>query len=181
MQMHTKSFVDQATNSFCSIKTIIIYSRTQLGRTPIIQTPLVKDTWKRHSDMVYVLIRTTYYVWQVVPSFTYFCLCIIKLITLFSASTVGYNTIQQQAKYLCSTNALSSIIKNIYTLKIFISLGKLTFSTITENNFYTKWHTPMTVSRTRSLVGPVCTWGLKINLTSHVYMQYFICAKIHSR
>ena len=81
--------------------------------------------------MVYVQIRTTTYdkLCQLLHTFVY------ALITLFNASTVGYNTIQQQPKYLCSANPLSSIVKN-------------TFFTIAENNFYTiaKWHAPVTIS-----------------------------------
>ena len=69
------------------------------------------------------------------------CACdtfVYTLNTLFNSSTVGYNTLQQQAKYPCLANPLF-IDRQNNTLKTFTSPEELTFFTI----LYIKQYTPL--------------------------------------
>ena len=88
---------------------------------------------------------------------------------LFYASTVVYNTSQQQAKSFVQQTHFSSITKVIH-LKL-VSLWELTFSTIAEINFTVKQHSSLTVSRTQSCTDPVCPWGFNTNLMSSTHLQ----------
>ena len=87
--------------------------------------------------------------------------------------------ISEQIKYLCPANPLFINHQN-HTLKDFASLEEMTFFIVAEINCYIEHHTSLTISRMRSLAGPVYTCGFKTSCfdITHTYATNILAESI---